>query len=102
MKNKDIHRGLPRAEIRDFLANEHKRNWVLGSVPLLEKEIEELQERLVRARKHQAANQLIKSQGWETWDVSDEVPYNSSTYFPFVGTEEEYDALLEVIKSEGS
>lgn len=100
MKNEDIHKGLPQAEIRDFLADAHERTWV-GTVSSLEKEIEELRRRLVIAKKHQAAWQLIESQGWQSWDVSNEVLYNSATYFPFVGTEEEHDALLEAIKSEG-
>jgi len=101
MKNEDIHKGLSQAKIRDFLANEYKRNRVLGTASSLEKEIEKLQAQLIMAKKHEAARQLIESQGWEDWDVSNEVPYNSSTYFPFVGTEEEHDALLEAIKSEG-
>lgn len=102
MKNKDIHKGLPKAEIRDFLAEQYKHtSWASGTVSYLEKQIEKLQAQLIMAKKHEAALQLIESQGWETWDISDEVPYNSDTYFPFVGTEEERDALLEAIKSEG-
>jgi hypothetical protein len=101
MKNKDIHQGLSQAEIRDFLANAYERSWTLGTVSSLEKQIEELQAQLIVAKKHAAASQLVEHQGWETWDISDEVPYNSSTYFPFVGTEEEYNVLLEAIKSEG-
>lgn len=101
MKNEDIHKGIPQAGIRDFLSNAYERTWTPGTVSSLEKEIEELQERLVTAKKHRAAYELIESQGWEDWDVSDEVPYNAGTYFPFVGTEKEYNALLKAIKLEG-
>lgn len=100
MKNEDIHKGFPRTEIRDFLSDAHERTWTLDKISSLEKRIEELREQLAIAKKHQAAFQLIEGQGWKTWDISDEVPYNSSTYFPFVGTEEELDALLETIRLE--
>lgn len=100
MKNKDIHKGFPRAEIRDFLSSTYERTWTLDTVCFLEEQIEKLHGELDTAKKHQAAFQLIENQGWKTWDISDEVPYNSCTYFPFVGTEEELDALLETIRLE--
>lgn len=100
MKNEDIHKGLFQTDIRDFLAREYERSWTIGGgdIAFLEKEIAELQDMLTKAKKRQAIRLLIESQGWEDWDVSDEVPYNSSTYFPFVGTEEEYDVLIKELK----
>lgn len=101
MKNEDIHKDLSETEVRNFLAKQYQRTLfqgvIFGSVSRLEKELKELQKALDEAKAHDAVRQLIHNQGWAAWDVSDEVPYNRNTYFPFVGTEEEYEALLKAI-----
>ena len=103
MDNQDIHKQLDRPEVRDFLAQEYEQSMrdaqyqspesVKAEVARLKAEIEKLQGLLIHAQRYQAVCELLEGQGWKAWDISDEVPYNQETYFPFVGTEEEMQAL---------
>jgi len=44
---------------------------------------------------------LIAMRGWEEFDVSDTVRSPGQTYFQsFIGTQKEYDELLEKIENE--
>lgn len=99
MKSDDIHVSLEGKEVRDFLGKQYRRVSMLGlggSVEWLEKRIAELQEQLKNRKEYLAVTSLINSQGWEAFDVSEYVPYNDA-YFNFIGTEEEYEALVEKI-----
>lgn len=103
MDNKDIHNGLNKKEIRDFLAQYIHKERFLGrysEIEYLEKELERIKERLVHCRNHKAVLTLIESNGWKDFDLDIIVPYNEDTYFPFIGTKEEFKALEKRAKKE--
>jgi hypothetical protein len=103
VNNQDIHKDFDRAEVRDFLAQELERaSKASGGVNVewLMAEIERYQELLKAARHLEATVELMHVCGWEDWDISDEVPFSQETYFPFVGTEDEYVELLRQIDQE--
>lgn len=103
MLNKDIHNELDKKEVRDFLGQFLCKERLLGratEIEYLEKELEIIKERLIHCRNHQAIIQLIESNEWEEFDISDEVPYDKDTYFPFIGTKEEYETLKNIIEKE--
>jgi len=98
MQNVNIHDDFEEKDIRDFLGRQYQRTSMQalsGSVEWIENEIARLQKQLKSVREHLAVKELLKMQGWEAFDISDEVPYNPDTYFNFVGTEQEYEALIE-------
>lgn len=100
MKNENIHDNLDFQEIRDFLAkniSKEGREGTIMDVEYIEREIKKYQEFLKHAKIYQATKSLIKNQGWEEFDISDEIPDNKDEYFPFIGTEEEYKKLMEKI-----
>ena len=119
MKSTEIHNGLDKKEIRDFLSigllklykeeNENKKetfsyidreenvyDWCIKDA---EAQIKFLKRYIQINRNRQAIVQLIKMNGWDEWDVSDEtekdLPY--SLAMNFIGTKEEYNYLLELI-----
>ena len=103
MKNEDIHNSLPKKEVRDFLGQLTHKEGLLGSefeIRYLEKELEKIKERLIHCRKHRAVVTLIESNGWKEFDVSDDVPYSKDSYFPFIGTEEEFEVLKKKLEKE--
>ena len=98
MKNKNIHNGLDNKNVRDFLS---KRTWYGfdGEVEAIEKQINDLQEKLKKAKESQATRDLIRLNGWDEFDVSDEIEdYQRGEYFNFVGTKEEYKQLKKKMK----
>ena len=91
MKNAEKHNGLDKTEIRDFLAKQVGYGYE-GEVDNIKKRISDLQAELEMAKRSQAARDLIVLNGWENFDVSDDVEdYKSGEYFPFIGTQEERD-----------
>ncbi len=100
MDNKDIHKNLPKESIRNLLAP-MLGHYYRGEVDNIERKLAQIQYDLKKAKNAEAAMQLIEASGWETFDVSDEIAYNSKTYYPFVGTRQELDALLKALESEG-
>ena len=89
MKTEDMHKGLDKPEIRNFLAQGIGHSYE-GEVEYLKGKISELEEQLEKAVKVQASCELIESNGWQWFDVSDEVKnYDKQTYHSFVGTEDE-------------
>ena len=117
MKNSEIHNGLDKKEIRDFLSigllklyeeeNENKKEtfpynredvfeWCIKDA---EAQIKFLKKYIQINRSRQAITTLIKMGAWEEWDVSDEtekdLPY--SLAMNFIGTKKEYDHLIELI-----
>jgi hypothetical protein len=117
MKNSQIHKGLKDNHIRDFLAlqlvkifEEEAENNQLKPLPPIEdilehtiltseQEIQRLTKQIQFLRSKQAIIQLIKKQGWDEFDVSDEtvkdLPYKLK--MNFIGTKKEYNHLLEII-----
>lgn len=99
MKNKDIHKNLTDRTVRDFLAQGVDGAYI-GEVARIELKIDQLENNLLNARNREASLRLIKLNGWEVFDISDEIYYNPNTYFPFIGTKKEHDALLKALESE--
>ena len=102
MENNNIHKEFANKEIRDFLAQELRDVRMQGLVDseYAQKQIYTFQKLLIIAKKYEAVLVLIKEKGWDDWDISEHLHYNSKTYFPFVGTEEEYNELIEIIETE--
>ena len=116
MKNSEIHNGLLQNIIRDFLGhslveaqdlrdknikeivsyrNDDHYEWAIESDM---KQIEYLQRNILITRKFQAILELIKSAGWDEFDVSNETEQDiKNKWMPFIGTEAEYNDLLEII-----
>ena len=88
MKDKDIHKGLDKKEIRDFLGKE-LTECVCSSLEWAEKKFKEAEENLKDARKMDSIKQIMKELGWKDFDVSDLVEYDQKTYFDFIGTVKE-------------
>ena len=119
MKNSQIHKGLKDNHIRDFLSlqlvksyeeeilnNElhsksfpHIEDIFEVAIRQAEREIERLTKYVEINRSRQAIITLIKKQNWEEFDVSDDttkdLPYRLK--MNFIGTEKEYNHLLEII-----
>ncbi len=97
MNNDDIHKGLEKQEIRDFLAKqlaESGKNGGMLPSEHIKKDIEKLQVILKASEIREAVLQLIKVCGWDWYDISDYVKYNPETYFEFIGTKEEYKKIF--------
>ena len=104
MNNKSIHEGLSQKEIRDFLAQQLRqgeRKGGLTSREDVEDQIRRLQVLLKSIKKVEMMRTLIEEKGWKEWDASDYILYDRESYFPFVGTEEEYNKFLELVKKRG-
>ena len=102
IKNEDIHEDFSQQEIRDYLAKELELfGGVYVSIEYIEEQIEKYQEYLKQRKNYESVLHLIKERGWEDWDVSEYVPYDKETYFPFVGTEDEFTKLIELAKKRG-
>lgn len=98
MKNKNIHNGFDNENVRDFLSKRTGYGFD-GEVEAVEKQINELQEKLKKAKESQATRDLIRLNGWSEFDVSDEIEdYKPGEYFNFVGTGDEYKQLKKKIK----
>jgi hypothetical protein len=114
MKNSEIHEGLKKKEIRDFLSqtlvkfmeeqidnskvvliphNEDPYEW---SIQDTEQKIKYHTKQLQIYKGMQAILQLVKMMGWQEFDVSDETEKDLSYTLKmnFIGTQEEYDFLL--------
>lgn len=122
MKNTEIHQRFDKSEIRDFLSksicdyyknlseiNDEKMNKnhfnLTGfeyTIRSCENEIEYQQKLLTITKKVNAAVTLIENLGWEEFDVSDDTEKDSNMKLAmnFIGTEDEYRLLLDVIKQE--
>lgn len=118
MKNSHIHNGLPRKEIRDFLAiaiiksfaaetkiqkdREQYKNakgieWAIKDA---EAEIICWQKKLECYKEKASIFSLIKMNGWDEFDVSDETEkdLDYSLKMNFIGTQKEYENFLKSIK----
>jgi len=118
MKNSEIHNGLERGEIRNFLAKSlidatvRSNNNRPSSVPYDEKrgleclilngevQIEYWKKYVEIMKQIQAIEQLIYLSNWQEFDVSDEtIKDNPGGWMSFIGTEKEYNNLLKTIKT---
>lgn len=102
MENKDIHDKLSRKEVRDYLAKEYITYESFGNIEYIENQIKELQNELVKAKRFDAIKTIIEIENWKEFDCSEIVQYKSKTYFPFIGTEEEFKNLENKIKKENT
>ena len=96
MENKDIHKSLDRAELRDFLGQELRKAFDksgFNDVKHLEKEFIKIQEQLKNARIKEAIELILKEQNWSEFDISGYIDYDDN-YFPFIGTKKEYAELI--------
>ena len=104
MKNKEIHDCLLNKEARDFLGKNLHKSTISGGpadINFIKKQIKELEELLIHCENYKALKTLIKTNKWEVFDVSDEVlSYDKNEYFPFIGTQSEYEALEKKIKND--
>lgn len=115
MKNSQIHTGLPYDILRDFLSMGMLKNFedqinnkqtstthngddhIDRAIKDCENTIEYHTERLKLLKEQQAFNTLIKRQGWEKFDVSDETDNDTGykMWMSFIGTKNEYDKFIE-------
>lgn len=101
MKSEDIHNGLDKENLRNYLSKLERTEAFqgrAGEIPYLEKELERIKERLIHCKNHEAIITMIKINGWELFDVEDFVPYNKDTYFLFLGTNKEFESLKKSAK----
>lgn len=91
------HEGLEQKEVRDFLAKEFKVAFNKGScgVEFAQKFYDEAKEQLEYAKRRDALEQIIKTHGWDWFDVSDYEKYISSEYFDFIGTKKEVKTYIK-------
>ena len=104
MKNEDIHKGFSQSDIRDSLAYELRDSRMrlepgIISTKYIERKIERLQNLLKYTKKYISTCQKIEDKGWKEWRIP-YIPYNKETYFPFIGTEEEYNKLMKALQKE--
>ena len=98
MKNRDIHKGLDKAEIRDFLAERLLKSAIecrYTSTEFIQSHIDELQVQLNHAKTLEAIQQRMLDNGWTDYDVTEEIEdYDNTKYIPFIGTAAEYEKQL--------
>ena len=114
MKNKDIHKGLEKEELRTFFAtciekysfckkkeydNFISENVWESTIKRIEIDKYNLDLELERAIVFKSIGFLLKMLDWAEHGVSDGIEdYNEGNYFPFIGTEEEYKNLILKMK----
>ena len=121
MKNTEIHIGLENSSLRDFLSlsiikyykqeGENKKpvtpyrskgeNAFEYSIKECENEINFQNKKLALLKELQAIITLIKIQGWEEFDVSDETERDPDyhQWMNFIGTQEEYNLFIKNLKN---
>ena len=124
MKDNEIHKGLDKAEIRDFLSQSiynyyseqteintkhntdsaeicRNYNGIDYTIKYYELDIERSQKILKAATNLKATQIIIEQMGWDEHDVSDEVRKTNDKYcLSFIGTQNEYDLLMKKINKE--
>jgi len=101
VKNSKIHEGLPDQAIRDFLARQRPERTNENYLTQLQKDIQTLQEELQRRQISNTTMDLVEKLKWGVFGVSADVDdYNHDTYFPFIGTEKEFEHLCIRFDSE--
>jgi len=119
MKNSEIHSGLDKKEIRDFLSlalvkifeaitinapkiipfdEKNPKEW---SIKEADEQIKYYQRRKELLTEQLAVIKLIEYRSWLEFDVSDytQKDLKYKTWMSFIGTEDEYKELFETIKN---
>lgn len=100
MKQDEIHERTNNKEIRDYCGKQLNALAVkghYGDVDYFERALKDVLEQLKGAKQYNALLQIIEMNGWERFDVSENLEnYKSSNYFEFIGTEKEYGALCSL------
>ena len=121
MKNSKIHSGLENSDLRDFLSismvksygQEFENKPIVTYRPNIENAFEHAikdcendiifhNKRLQLLKEKQAIITLIKMQGWQEFDVSDETEKDleHTLSMNFIGTQSEYDAFIRALANE--
>lgn len=99
MKCCDIHNNLVNQQVRDMLGEMWVKTGMGGTqheIDIYQKQVEEAQERLKRAKTAMAARMLIENNHWAIHDISDIVEdYSVKNEIVFVGTQQEYDQFKQ-------
>lgn len=123
MKNSEIHKGLHKSEIRDFLSqsliqcfddegtqqnikeerDKHLRDSYYPidyNILMTKSTIEYQVARLAILERRKAIDLIMNNMNWKKHDVSDETSkdHKFSLYMNFIGTDEEYKTLINSIK----
>lgn len=111
MRSEDIHNKFKDKSIRDFLSKEIRKTEMkvrYHEPSRLRDEIKEHKEKIKKLRmmmhyieKGQNFIEVIEDKGYSIWDISDMLTdYDGKKYFKFVGTEQEYRALVVELKAD--
>jgi len=112
MRNSEIHNGLDKADVRDVIAqgliNSYGREssvYGYSSGTRLEQAAEKLRiakENYEAIKEQEAFITIMKSLGWEEFDVSDETfkDHEEKFWLSFIGTQEEYEVLIKQLEKE--
>ena len=119
MKSTEIHEGLENKEIRDFLSmtfvksfeesTKSKMKDIDGNlkgidlrIAVVERDLAAINNELTGLKEMKAVQIIVEKQGWQEFDVSDET-FNDTGYkmwMNFIGTQKEYDKLIDKINNE--
>lgn len=113
MKDIDVHQGLDKKEIRDFLSNElaknstrdikarrvsyNSNNPFQSAIDSADSQIEYWTKIKNNSLASKVIFDLINSNGWSEHDISDYTTKTNDYYISFIGTEEEYNKLVETL-----
>lgn len=108
MDNKKIHSGLDDSEVRDYLSKQLRKEtlsaeynldigYLQNTIIELEESIIKTQNKIDHAKEALIIEKLIEKQGWKKFDISDYVKYSRDTYFYFLGTENEFEGLINSV-----
>ncbi len=98
MLNAHIHETLEHKNLRDILGGMISTYNGLP-VEFIQKQIEKLQADLEAAKKYEAAQIMMRQMDWKEHDVSDETEHWCDSKMSFIGTEEEYNVLIQTIEA---
>lgn len=121
MKNSKIHLGFEKPELRDFFAislvrnleklttnereevfkdNEYVKNGLDVQITYAENEIKYQKKNIEILNEKKSLLLLMENMDWSEFDVSDETErdFDSPYWLSFIGTEEEFDFFLNLIK----
>jgi len=95
MKNFDIHKGLDKRDLRDFIGKYIFNDTGEHYIKSMETQVAELMERIKKARIAMGIREVATVLGWEGFDVSGDIEdYDRETYISFIGTVDEYNKQI--------
>ena len=96
----EIYDGMPEKEIRLFLGS-NRDCFTLENAKRMrdsvQKSITELTQKLEVLEKEVAVHTLIQSKGWSCYDISDYVKPNKENCGVFIGTQEEFSKVSDML-----